>query len=99
MTEKKARDRNRDTWTNLRQYELSYRHGNDTIPQTRYFQCETVEDAFNAFFKSFHGKTDGLAVVSMTVENPYTHTPELVDVQEILTNNHKYSDIGLTPDI
>ena len=93
MTDNKLRDRNRKTWTNLRHYELSYRHGNDALPQTRYFQCESADDAFEAFVRSFHGNTSNLVIVSMTVENPYSHAPEPVDVAPLLTQDPKYAGI------
>jgi hypothetical protein len=93
MTDSKLRDRNRSSWTNLRHYELSYRHGNDALPQTRYFQCESPESAFDAFVEAFHGNTEDLVIVYMTVENPYSHIPEEVDVHEILTQNPKYTGI------
>lgn len=93
MTDNKLRDRNRSSWTNLRYYELSYRHGNDAIPQTRYFQCETSEAAFDSFFEAFHGNTENLVIVYMKVENPYSHISEEVDVHEILTRNSKYEEI------
>lgn len=98
MTDKQIRDKNRKAWTNLRHYELSYRHGNDALPQTRYFQCETPEEAFEAFFRSFHGKTSDLVIVCMTVENPYSHIPEAVDVHEILTKDSKYKGIVIDSD-
>tara|TARA_A100001037_G_scaffold63293_1_gene55356 strand:+ start:67231 stop:67536 length:306 start_codon:yes stop_codon:yes gene_type:complete len=93
MTDNKMRDRNRKSWTNLRHYELSYRHGNDAIPQTRYFQSESPEEAFDAFYKAFHGKTSDLVVVYMTVDNPYSSVPEIIDVRELLAQNSKYAEI------
>ena len=93
MTDNKRRDRNRSSWTNLRHYELSYRHGNDALPQTRYFQCESPESAFDAFFAAFHGNTEDLVIVYMTVENPYSRESEEVDVHTILTQNPKYAEI------
>ena len=92
MTKNTTRDKNRKSWTNLRDYELSYRHGTDALPQTRYFQCETAEDAFEAFFRAYQGKSD-LVILRMTVANPYSHVPETVDVHEILTQNSKYAGI------
>ena len=93
MTDKQIRDKNRKAWTNLRHYELSYRHGNDALPQTRYFQSESAKEAFNAFFRSFDGNTSDLVIINMTVENPYSHTPEAVNVRELLAQNSEYSEI------
>ena len=93
MTDNKLRDKNRKSWTKLRHYELSYRHGNDALPQTRYFQCESPEAAVDAFYESFHGNTSDLVIVYMTVDNPYSSVPETVDVSEILTQNPKYAGI------
>ncbi len=93
MTDSKRRDRNRSSWTNLRHYELSYRHGNDALPQTRYFQCESSESALDAFFAAFHGNIEDLVIVYMTVENPYSREPEKVDVRAILTQNPEYAEI------
>ena len=92
MTKNTTRDKNRKSWTNLRDYELSYRHGTDALPQTRYFQCENPEDAFDAFFRAYQGKSE-LVILHMTVDNPYSHEPEIVDVHEILTQNPKYAGI------
>ena len=92
MKNNTMRDKNRKSWTNLRDYELSYRHGSDALPQTRYFQCETAQDAFDAFFRAYQGKSD-LVILHMTVENPYSHMPEKVDVHEILAQNPKYAGI------
>ena len=93
MTDKRVRDKNRETWTNLRTYELSYRHGNDALPQTRYFQSESAEEAFSAFFRSFDGNTSDLVIINMTVENPYSSTHEAVNVHELLAQNPEYAGI------
>ena len=98
MTDKQVRDNNRKTWTNLRQYELSYRHGTDILPRTKYFQCESPSDAFDAFYRSLHKKTESTVVVYMTVDNPYSHKPEIVDVHELLTENPKYTGITVDND-